>query len=101
MQKAFGGTQYSDVQRLILHEKAHFMWEGLFDQKLRDDWATTGGWFLDPTGATGWSTSNTTEFVSAYAHAKNPNEDMAESIAAYVVNPEILRSRSMKKFEFI
>jgi hypothetical protein len=77
------------------------MWEGLFDQKLRDDWATTGGWFLDPTGATGWSTSNTTEFVSAYAHAKNPNEDMAESIAAYVVNPEILRSRSMKKFEFI
>jgi hypothetical protein len=101
MQKAFGSTQYSDVQRLILHEKAHFMWEGLFDQKLRDDWATTGGWFLDPTGATGWSTSNTTEFVSAYAHAKNPNEDMAESIAAYVVNPEILRSRSMKKFEFI
>lgn len=101
MQKAFGSAQYSDVQRLILHEKAHFMWEGLFDQKLRDDWATTGGWFLDPTGATGWSTSNTTEFVSAYAHAKNPNEDMAESIAAYVVNPEILRSRSMKKFEFI
>jgi hypothetical protein len=101
MQKAFSSAQYSDVQRLILHEKAHFMWEGLFDQKLRDDWATTGGWFLDPTAATGWSTSNTTEFVSAYAHAKNPNEDMAESIAAYVVNPEILRSRSMKKFEFI
>ena len=101
MQKAFGGSQYSDIQRLILHEKAHFMWEGLFDQKLRDDWATTGGWFLDPTGASGWSTSNTTEFVSAYAHSKNPNEDMAESIAAYVVNPEILRSRSMKKFEFM
>ena len=101
MQKAFGSTQYSDVQRLILHEKAHFMWDGLFDQKLRDDWATVGGWFLDPTAATGWSTSNTTEFVSAYGHAKNPNEDMAESIAAYVVNPEILRSRSLRKFEFI
>jgi len=101
MQIAFGSSQYSDIQRLILHEKAHFMWDGLFDQKLRDDWATTGGWFLDPTGASGWSTTNTTEFVSAYAHLKNPNEDMAESIAAYVVNPEILRSRSMKKFEFI
>jgi hypothetical protein len=101
MQIAFSSSQYSDIQRLILHEKAHFMWDGLFDQKLRDDWATTGGWFLDPTGASGWSTTNTTEFVSAYAHLKNPNEDMAESIAAYVVNPEILRSRSMKKFEFI
>jgi hypothetical protein len=101
MQKAFGSTQYSDTQRLILHEKAHFMWAGLFDQKLRDDWATLGGWYLDPTSPTGWTTSNTTEFVSAYAHLKNPNEDMAESMAAYVVNPDILRSRSLRKFEFI
>ncbi|MCX6194668.1 MAG: T9SS type A sorting domain-containing protein [Cytophagales bacterium] len=101
MQSAFGSSQYSDIQRLMLHEKAHFMWEGLFDQKLRDDWATIGGWFLDPTSKTGWTTSNTTEFVSAYSHALNPNEDMAESIAAYVVNPDILRSRSLRKFEFI
>jgi hypothetical protein len=101
MDAAFNSTQYSSTQRLMLHEKAHFMWEGLFDQKLRNDWATVGGWFLDPTSPTGWTTSNTTEFVSAYAHLLNPNEDMAESIAAYVVNPDILRSRSLRKFEFI
>lgn len=101
MDAAFNSPQYSFTQRLMLHEKAHFMWEGLFDQKLRDDWATLGGWYLDPTSPTGWTTSNTTEFVSAYAHLKNPNEDMAESIAAYVVNPDILRSRSLRKFEFI
>lgn len=101
MDAAFNSSQYSFTQRLMLHEKAHFMWEGLFEQKLRDDWAAVGGWFLDPTAASGWTTSNTTEFVSAYAHLKNPNEDMAESIAAYVVNPDILRSRSLRKFEFI
>jgi hypothetical protein len=101
MDGAFNSIQYAFTQRLMLHEKAHFMWEGLFDQKLRDDWATLGGWYLDPTSPTGWSTSNSTEFVSAYAHLKNPNEDMAESIAAYVVNPDILRSRSLRKFEFI
>ncbi len=101
MDAAFNSTQYSFTQRLMLHEKAHFMWEGLFDQKLRDDWASLGGWYVDPTSPSGWTTSNTTEFVSAYAHLKNPNEDMAESIAAYVVNPDILRSRSLRKFEFI
>lgn len=101
MDAAFNSAQYSFTQRLMLHEKAHFMWEGLFDQKLRDDWATLGGWYVDPTSPSGWTTSNTTEFVSAYAHLKNPNEDMAESIAAYVVNPDILRSRSLRKFEFI
>ncbi len=49
MDGAFNSTQFSFNQRLMLHEKAHFMWEGLFDQKLRDDWATLGGWYIDPT----------------------------------------------------
>lgn len=101
MESAFSLGQYSFIQRLMLHEKAHFMWDGLFDKKVRDDWAVLGAWYLDPTSPSGWTTSNTTEFVSAYAHLKNPNEDMAESIAAYVVNPDILRSRSVRKFEFI
>ena len=49
----------------------------------------------------GWSTTKQTEFVSAYAHAHNPNEDMAESISDYIVNPDKLRSRSPAKYEFI
>lgn len=101
MEKAFRIQDVTDVQRLILHEKAHFLWEYTFDTTTKSDWTILGGWFQDPTSASGWTTSNTTEFVSAYAHAKNPNEDMAESIAYYITNPDALRSRSLKKFEFI
>ena len=101
MERAFSNQDIDYMQRLVLHEKAHFLWEYTFDISTQDDWATTGGWFKDPTSNSGWSTSNTTEFVSAYAHLKNPNEDMAESIAFYITNPEALRSRSLKKFEFI
>ena len=91
----------SDVRRLILHEKAHFLWAYSFDDTTKDDWVEIGGWFEDPTSGTGWSTYNTTEFVSAYAHAKNPNEDMAESIAIYLTNPDKLINVSIKKYEFI
>jgi hypothetical protein len=101
MEGAFSSQSIEYMQRLVLHEKAHFLWEYAFDSTTRRDWATIGGWFLDPTQQSGWSTNNTTEFVSAYAHLKNPNEDMAESIAFYITNPDALRSRSMRKFEFI
>lgn len=101
MSKAFFGGNLSDTRRLILHEKAHFLWEYSFDSTTKDDWIELGGWFEDPTSASGWSTYNTTEFVSAYAHAKNPNEDMAESIAIYLTNPDRLINVSMAKYEFI
>lgn len=101
MQSAFVGANYGTIQRLVLHEKAHFLWAGLFSQQLKDDWAAVGGWFRDPTAASGWATSNTTEFVSAYAHANNPDEDMAETIATYITNPTLLQSRSIRKFEFV
>ncbi len=101
MESAFKEQPIEYMQRLVLHEKAHFLWEYSFDNITRDDWASVGGWFKDPLSASGWSTSNTTEFVSAYAHLKNPNEDMAESIAFYITNPEALRSRSLRKFEFL
>jgi len=101
MESAFKDQGIGYMHRLVLHEKAHFLWEYSFDETTKDDWSKTGGWFKDPTSPSGWSTSNTTEFVSAYGHEKNPNEDMAESISFYITNPEALRSRSLKKFEFI
>jgi hypothetical protein len=101
MQKAFNTPDYGAIQRLVLHEKTHFLWDGLFEKKLKDDWAVLGGWYLDPTAPSGWSTTKTTEFVSAYAHGNNPNEDMAESVATYVTNPNLLLSRSIRKYEFI
>ena len=101
MSKAFTSGSLNDIRRLILHEKAHFLWEYTFDESLKDDWIEVAGWFEDPTTASGWSTYNTTEFVSPYAHLKNPNEDMAESIALYLTNPDKLLNVSIKKYEFI
>ncbi len=101
MESAFKGQGLDYIHRLILHEKAHFLWEHLFDEQLRQDWIELGGWYENPDDKDGWSTTKQTEFVSAYAHGVNPNEDMAESISFYIVNPDKLRSRSPAKYEFI
>ena len=100
MDSAFGaGPAY--IHRVILHEKAHFLWAYLFDDQLKQDWITLGGWYEDPEAKSGWSTTKEVEFVSGYAHGVNPNEDMAESISFYIVNPDKLRSRAPAKYEFI
>ena len=101
MESAFKDADSSSIHRLILHEKAHFLWEYLFDKQLKQDWIELGGWFKNPDDPDGWSTTKQVEFVSAYAHGINPNEDMAESISYYIVNPDKLRSRSPAKYEFI
>ena len=94
MESAFKEQGPEYIHRLILHEKAHFLWAHLFDNQLKQDWIELGGWYVDPNEKDGWSTTKQTEFVSAYAHAVNPNEDMAESISYYIVNPDKLRSRA-------
>ena len=101
MESAFKEQGLDYIHRLILHEKAHFLWEHLFDEQLRQDWIELGGWYENPDDKDGWSTTKQTEFVSAYAHGVNPNEDMAESISYYIINPDRLRSRSPAKYEFI
>ena len=101
MESAFKEQSADAIHRLILHEKAHFLWDHLFDEQLKADWIELGGWFETPDDPDGWSTTKQVEFVSAYAHGVNPNEDMAESISFYIVNPDKLRSRSPAKYEFI
>ena len=101
MESAFKGRPEDYMHRLILHEKAHFLWAHLFDDRLKADWIELGGWYEDASSSSGWYTTKSAEFVSAYAHAKNPNEDMAETISYFVVNPDRLRARSMAKYEFV
>ena len=100
-----GNNENFETQRLILHEKTHFLWAYLFSEELKNDWIEVGGWYRDPNAGDdpddGWSTTKTTEFVSQYAHGKNPNEDMAESVAFYLKDPEKLQSRAPLKYEFI
>lgn len=100
MQSAFS-SPVEHMQRLILHEKAHFMWAHLFSDSVKKEWIRIGGWFQNSNTSSGWSTTKQTEFVSAYAHANNPDEDMAESISYFVLQPDKLSSRSLPKFEFI
>ena len=101
MESAFKGSSEDYMHRLILHEKAHFLWTHLFDDRLKEDWIELGGWYEDASSSSGWYTTKSAEFVSAYAHAVNPNEDMAETIAYFVVNPDRLRARSQAKYEFV
>ncbi len=89
------------LHKLIIHEKSHFLWVHLFSNALKDEWTEIGGWYKDSNTRSGWATYKTTEFVSAYAHLENPDEDMAESIAYFVINPDKLKSRSILKYEFI
>ena len=100
MEAAFSGTLF-DIQRLLLHEKTHMLWAFVFSDEIKNDWIELGGWYPDPNKNDGWSTTKDVEFVSAYSHAINPNEDMAESVASYIKNPDALMSRSLPKYEFI
>ena len=97
---AFEDGVTHETQRIVLHEKAHFLWDYIFDRQLKADWIELGGWYYEDEDER-WITTNQTEFVSDYAHGVNPNEDMAESIAYYIVTPDKLRSRSPDKYAFI
>lgn len=106
MESAFNINALFETQRLIIHEKTHMLWAFTFSDEIKNDWIQLGGWYQDPNSSDGyssdgWSTTKDTEFVSAYAHAKNPNEDMAESVAFYLKDPDKLKSRSLPKYEFI
>ena len=101
MESAFNTSNVEHMHRLIIHEKAHFLWANQFDAQLKDDWIELGGWYEDASTDSDWATSKQTEFVSAYAHSKNPNEDMAESISYFIINPDLLKSRAISKYEFV
>lgn len=103
MEKAFdgGNNENFETLRLILHEKTHFLWAFVFSDDIKNEWIEIGGWYQDPNNPEQWSTTKDVEFVTQYAHGKNPNEDMAESIAFYLKDPDKLRSRSIEKYEFI
>ena len=103
MGNAFDGGNNQDFEtlRLILHEKTHFLWAFVFSEEIKNDWIKTGGWYEDPNAKDGWATTKDVEFVSQYAHGHNPNEDMAESVAFYLKDPEKLMSRCLEKYEFI
>ena len=142
MEKAFKGSNFEHMQRLVLHEKAHFLWHYVVTREMKLEWLQLSQWYrvdgddseakltellqqnpystvVDNTAHThgseyqidrdnitvdasdGWSARKTTNFVSGYAQLKNPNEDLAESVSYFLINPDKLRSRAPAKYEFI
>ena len=100
--KRRGRYNVNNTRCVIAHEKAHFLWAYVFNRELKLEWAQLGGWYRDATSQWGWSTTkDQSAFVSDYASERNPNEDMAESIANYFLHPERLRSCCPEKYEFI
>ena len=90
------------ARHVIAHEKAHFLWTYVFNREIRADWTKLGGWYTDSTSESGWSTTKErSAFISTYAFEEDPNEDMAESIASYLLYPHRLRSCCPEKYEFI
>ena len=61
MEKAFNTSSVLFVHRLIIHEKAHFLWAHLFDETLKQDWILLGGWYRDANDPDGWSTTKQPE----------------------------------------
>ena len=100
--RTFSIKNQSEFKRIIIHEKAHFLWEYALNGKLRREWSALGGWHKDPNNKNRWLKSNNrSEFVTDYAYAKNPNEDWAESVAFYLSRPNKLRTCSIAKYNFI
>ena len=98
----FRERNFDRICKTIAHEKAHFLWHHLFPEQLKNDWQQLGGWYENPENEEGWSTDKDRKgFVSDYAYEKNPNEDMAESLAYYLVYPDRLRDCCMEKYNFI
>ena len=137
MEGAFKGSNLEHMQRLILHEKTHFLWHFNISREQKLQWLSLSDWYRvdgseesylneppyssEKNGAShthgsifdlnhshihvdasdGWSARKTTNFVSAYAQLKNPNEDLAESVSYFLMNPDLLRSKAPGKYEFI
>lgn len=100
--RTFRIRNQSEFKRIIIHEKAHFLWEYALNGKLRKNWSELGGWHKDPENKHLWTkTKSRNEFVTDYAYAKNPNEDWAESVAFYLSRPNKLRTCSIAKYNFI
>ena len=101
LEAGFEQDSINYIHRLIIHEKAHFMWANVFDDELKADWMDVGGWYECSEKESGWCSTKQTSFVSAYAHLKNPDEDFAETSADFILNPDIVRSRAPDKYEFV
>ncbi len=104
----WGKTDHEDQTRILTHEMGHRMADGDGqDLDSSAEWLEAAGWTLLPEVTRTTAPSVFTDFeiqghdtVSSYART-NPAEDFAESVTAYRINPELLKKRSPKRYQFL
>ena len=67
-----------------------------WSDSLKQEWYDVGKW-KDKDGSGHWGTPLTTAFSSDYGASNNPDEDLAECMAAYVLHPVLLQARAPEK----
>jgi len=101
MNSAFMAKNFDYTYGLVLHEKFHFIYDE-FDKEMKQKWRDLSNWTeINDTYDMAWHTKDELNFVSAYAHLKNPNEDFAESGRAYIQQPKHLKNVAPGKYAFI
>jgi len=99
MDYSFNNDGYTS-RHLFIHEKTHFFWGRHWSESLKEGWEGVGAW-KDKDGAGTWGTPTTTAFSSDYGASNNPDEDLAECMAAYVLHPVLLQVRAPDKHAYI
>jgi len=87
------------MRHLLIHEKTHFLYDRVLSEAEKYAWSDLGGWVEKSRDV--WVPWLTTEFVSSYAARVNPDEDIAETMAEYVLHPALVRGRSIAKYRWL
>lgn len=87
----------------VIAATAGIMWDRTISQEMKDAWIREMDWSYDA-ASKDWNNSNPTELgarLPVGVVEYGPVADFATSVAKYMANPEELRLRSPKRFEFL
>lgn len=123
MDFAFQSGSEDYIRRLIAHEMTHFVWHKILKEETKNQFMKLSGWSKTvPTGGvsasagkatdhpkassvadkvTIWYHMSTTNFVSDYSAAVNPDEDFAETVSYYIYQPDKVRTLTPDKYNFV
>lgn len=123
MDIAFRSNHEDYIRRLIAHEMTHFVWHKILKEETKKQFMQFSGWSLTlpqggvkassatasdyPKGRVAfgedevWYRKTTTNFVSDYSAAHNPDEDFAETVSYYIYLPDKVRTLAPEKYTFI
>lgn len=94
----FSDRPVSELEAIIVSSLARAWYNLTLEKSKVLFWQKLSGWKKDSSG--NWSSSRADNLVSDEA-TKGPEEDFAESVAYYVVYPEILTRKAKSKYDFI